>query len=345
MNPPASSFPPLYPLARFLPPEWLERFKNSQEQPLFRGKQILEWVYKKYISNPQEMTNLPKTLKEKLQLISSTVHQIHQSPDGTEKLLIQLFDKRAVECVLIRHEERRTGCISTQVGCPVACVFCASGLNGVTRNLEVEEIVEQVLHLMARNQGLDNLVVMGMGEPFLNYSNLLKALRIINHPDGFHLGARRITVSTSGVLAGIERLKQEPEQFHLAISLHSADETQRQELVPHLRVSVTDLLNAAEDFQKNTGRRVTLEYVLLQGINDSLAHAKLLRDRILHKKFLVNLIPMNPVPDLPYQAPSNSQTLAFQSILHQAGINTKLRLQKGDAISAACGQLLRSHPS
>lgn len=333
----------LAPITGMLPAEWLQQFKQ-QGEPTFRGQQILDWFYKKYEDCPEKMSNLPKSLRTHLgeSFITSKIVERLRASDGTEKLLVSFPDQKAVECVLIRHEERRTGCISTQVGCPVGCLFCASGINGVQRNLTVSEIVEQVFHLMKLGQGLDNIVVMGMGEPFLNYANLRTALHIFNHPQGFGLGARRITVSTSGVLAGIQRFQEEPEQFNLAISLHSSDEEQRRHLVPHSRVSIKELLEAGERFQEATGRRLTLEYVLLKDINDSEEAARRLAQQIKGKKFLVNLIPMNPVPELPYQSPSSAVISKFQSILKNQGIQTQLRLQKGDPIAAACGQLLRN---
>lgn len=330
-------------LPQQLPPRWMELFQNTQE-PSFRGQQILDWFYKKYVAYPKEMTNLPKTLRDHLghSLVSSRLIENLKATDGTEKILLAFPDQSAVECVLIRQGERKTACISTQVGCPVGCVFCASGIGGVKRNLTTREIVEQIFHLSHLGGTLDNIVVMGMGEPFLNYTSLIQALRIFNHPQGFNLGARRITVSTSGILEGIRRFKLEPEQFNLAISLHSADPDQRKQLLPHSRVSIDELLTEGELFQKETGRRLTLEYVLLKGINDSEPLAQLLAQKIRGKKFLVNLIPMNPVPELPYQAPSQEKTLRFQSVLKKAGIQTQLRIQRGDPIAAACGQLLRN---
>ncbi|MEK7484893.1 MAG: 23S rRNA (adenine(2503)-C(2))-methyltransferase RlmN [Planctomycetota bacterium] len=330
-------------LSQQLPPHWMELFQQTEE-PSFRGQQILDWFYKKYISDPTQMTNLPKTIREHLgqTLIFSRIVENLKAKDGTEKLLIAFPDGSAVECVLIRQGDRKTACISTQVGCPVGCVFCASGIGGVKRNLTTGEIVEQIFHLSHLGGQLDNIVVMGMGEPFLNYTNLIQALRIFNHPQGFNLGARRITVSTSGILEGIRRFKKEPEQFNLAISLHSADPDLRKKLIPHSRVSIEELLLEGALFQKETGRRLTLEYVLLAGVNDSEVLAHLLAQKIRGRKFLVNLIPMNPVPELPYQASSQETTLKFQAILKRSGIQTQLRIQRGDPIAAACGQLLRS---
>jgi 23S rRNA (adenine2503-C2)-methyltransferase len=290
------------------------------------------------------MTDLPKALKERLAermpVRSSRLLETHVSADGTRKLLLVLADGERVECVLIPEGERRTGCISTQVGCGVGCVFCASGARGVVRNLDAAEIVEQVLWLREAGEGLTNLVVMGMGEPLHNVGPLVKALRLVQDPEGLDLGARRITVSTSGPVKGFEELLAAGLRVHLAVSLHAAEDGLRRRLVPRGGTgTVAELREMARRWFEATGRDTTFEYVLLQGINDRDEDARALA-RVAGRHCNVNLIPMNPVPFAPdLRAPSPDRCDRFAALLRNAGIVVHLRRQRGDDVAAACGQL------
>jgi 23S rRNA (adenine2503-C2)-methyltransferase len=291
------------------------------------------------------MTNLPKALRarlaERLPVRPTTVVGSHDSGDGTRKLLVGLPDGERVECVLIPEEPRRTVCISTQVGCGVGCVFCASGAEGVIRNLDAGEIVAQVLHARdAWGERPTHVVVMGMGEPLHNVPALTHALRIIQDPEGLDLGARRITVSTSGPRAGFEELLAQGLKVKLAISLHAPTDELRRELVPRGGTgSIAELRRMADRWFDATGRDVTFEYVLIDGVNDGDAHAKALA-RLGGSHRNVNVIPMNPVPFAPdLRAPTPERLESFLAILRRAGVVVHARRQRGDDVAAACGQL------
>lgn len=321
-------------------------------EPPYRARQVWEWVWRHLCFDFGAMTNLPLRLREALaerfHLALPPVLARERDEDGTEKVLLGLGDGASVEAVLIPEEDRRTVCISTQVGCPVACAFCATGQTGFVRNLTAGEIAAQVLHfalsLKGKGERVSHVVVMGMGEPLLNYEATLKALRNLNDPRGFGLGARRITISTVGVVPGILRLAQEGRQFNLAISLHAPSEELRRKLVPLAeRWPLAEVLRAADAYALATGRRVTYEYVLLAGVNDGLAQAralaKLLRGRLAH----VNLIPFNPAPGLPFARPSDGQIELFRRELLAHGIDVTVRRSRGVRIQAACGQLRSRH--
>jgi 23S rRNA (adenine2503-C2)-methyltransferase len=314
-------------------------------QKKFRLKQIQQWLVKRRINSFDEMSDLPRTLRDQLSSefrFSSLTQVGHQvASDRTEKLLLKLSDGELVESVLMRDPDRRTVCISTQVGCAMGCVFCASGLLGVKRDLTGVEIFEQVLELhrlMADDEQITNVVVMGIGEPLANYRNLMTALEFLT--DEFGLGARRITVSTVGLPRQIRKFADSGKQFSLAVSLHAPNDELRSRMVPvNEGTGLREILSAAEVYFAKTGRRISYEYVLLSGINDQPEHAdelaRLLRGRNAH----VNLIPMNGVTELALSAPESPMTARFSGILEGRGIQVTVRQRKGADIDAACGQL------
>ncbi len=311
----------------------------------WRARPILLWIHRRSAVSFDEMTDLSKetraALATKYRTYSTTIRERHTSPDGTTKLLIGLEDGDVVETVLIPEGERRTICISTQVGCPVRCVFCASGLNGLKRNLTAAEIVEQVLHVK-RESGVTmlNVVVMGIGEPLLNYANLVKALKIMKASWGLGIGYNRITLSTVGVLDKLERLVQERVTPNLAVSLHAPNDAIRHEVVPTMsKIRLADLIRAGKAYKEATHKNVTFEYVLLDGVNDDKKHALELGKKIRGTKMKVNVIPFNRVEEVPYRAPSKERIDRFVEALGNCGVPVMVRKRKGDEVSAACGQL------
>lgn len=325
----------------------LTSWLKSIGQPGYRAGQIRRWLVQRRITSFEQMTDLPVGLREQLTRsfrfspFEVVGHQIAR--DLTEKLLLRLHDGELVECVLMRDPDRRTVCISTQVGCAMGCVFCASGLLGVKRNLTPTEIIEQVLvlhRMMKEDEHITNVVVMGIGEPLANYKALMQSLTFLTAEDGFGLGARRITVSTVGLPEKIRELAQSGQQYNLAVSLHAPNDALRTEIVPVNRnIGIQDILQAADDYFEITGRRISYEYVLMAGINDRPEHAEelawLLRGRNAH----VNLIPMNGVNELVMTAPRDPDTQQFLMILEERGITATVRKRKGADIDAACGQL------
>jgi 23S rRNA (adenine2503-C2)-methyltransferase len=268
-----------------------------------------------------------------------------RTADGTEKLLVELADGQQIECVLLRDGQRRTICISTQVGCAMGCVFCASGLAGVARNLTAGEIVEQMLlldRLLPQGERLSHIVVMGMGEPLANLDGLLPALDEASAADGLGISARRITISTVGLPPGVRRLAEQNCRYNLAVSLHAPDDALRNQLVKVNRsIGLSEILQAADHYFDVSGRRLTFEYVLLAGLNDQPEHARRLAALLGKRTALLNLIPYNPVAELPYQTPSHTAVSRFVDMVRAAGINVQIRERKGDQIDAACGQLRR----
>lgn len=311
----------------------------------WRARPILQWIHRRGAASFEEMTDLSKelraTLAEKYRLYSTTVRDRHASPDGTAKLLVGLEDGDVIETVLIPEGDRRTICISTQVGCPVRCVFCASGLRGLKRNLKAEEIVEQVLHVKRESPDpITSIVVMGIGEPLLNYANLTKALRILKASWGLGIGYNRITLSTVGVLDKLKRLVEERITPNLAISLHAPNDDIRREVVPTMpKMRVMDLVKAGKEYKEATHKNVTFEYVLLEGVNDEKRHALELGKKLRGTRMKVNVIPFNRVEEVPYRAPSNERVDRFVEALGKCGVPVMVRKRKGDAVSAACGQL------
>lgn len=332
-------------------------------EPAFRARQILDWLYKKRVRSWAAMTNLGKPLREWLasqyDLVPARFVVARAARDVTDKLLLELSDGSLIETVIIRAPQegvgiahsRRTICISTQVGCAMGCAFCASGLDGFRRNLSAGEIVAQLLWVCYREDAhspradeeiasFDNLVVMGMGEPLHNYDNLMRALTILNADWGLGFGARRMTISTSGLVPHIERLAKEPLGFRLAISLHGASDEVRGQLMPvNKRWPLGALLPAAKAFAETHGRMLTLEFILIEDVNDSTDQATRLAAiaRDLHAH--VNLIPYNQVEGLAWRRPSEARLEAFAAVLASRSISYTLRREKGHDIDAACGQL------
>ncbi|MEC9046836.1 MAG: 23S rRNA (adenine(2503)-C(2))-methyltransferase RlmN [Planctomycetota bacterium] len=316
----------------------------------FQARQVSHWLWKHGVESFAEMRNVPQRLKDALAARgaprATVLAKADLADDGTEKLLLKLPDGDTVECVIIPDGDRTTLCISTQVGCPVGCVFCASGMFGVRRNLSAGEIAEQVLVArgrLAEGRKLTNLVVMGMGEPMLNLDGLLPALQRIHDPDGIGLGARRITVSTSGYPKQLERFAAADPSYNLAVSLHAADDALRKELVPTASHPVAEIVSAAHAYFGQKGREVTYEVVLLDGKNDRRADANAMIDALRGMPCTVNLIPWNPVEEIVEQhglaRPASARVDAFAEHLRQGGLNVTVRRQRGADRSAACGQL------
>jgi len=296
------------------------------------------------------MTDLPKRLRtalaESFTIWTTQIAAHQQAPDGTEKLLLRLADGHTIECVLLRDGLRRTICISTQVGCAMGCVFCASGLDGVIRHLTTGEIVEQMLRLqacLAADERLSHIVVMGMGEPLANLNRLLPALAEATSPDGLGISARRITISTVGLPPAIDRLADLDIHYHLAVSLHAADDELRNRLVPvNQKIGLDAILAAADRYFARTGRRVTYEYVLLGEVNDRAEDARRLSALLADRNALLNVIPYNLVAGLGYKRPGVKAIERFRATLEAAGVRVQIRQRKGHEIDAACGQLRRS---
>lgn len=349
----------LFPVVGALRDE-LAAFLAGYGQPAYRADQVLRWVYRRSAADFGEMTDLPKGLRcilaQHAVLFTSRVAQVLESRDGTCKLLVALGDGAAVESVVIPEGKRRTVCVSTQVGCPIGCAFCASGMGGFQRNLAAGEIVEQVLHAahllrdahpkgkVLSGSSLTNIVVMGMGEPLMNYEALVRALRILTAPWGLALSPRRITVSTVGLPSRIRQLAAEGPGVNLAVSLHAADDLTRERLVPHAQ-PLREVVAAARDYLRQTGREVTFEYVLVKGVNDSAADARGLAELVGRENILVNLLPLNRVEGLAYDEPPASRVERFAAELRRRGVRAQVRRRRGDDIAGACGQLrLRRAP-
>lgn len=330
--------------------EQLRDWFVQRNLPAYRAVQLRRWLFAERAEGFDEMTDLPKALRgqlaEAFTIWTTRVAAHRKSADGAEKLLLELADAHRIECVLLRDDkDHRTACISTQVGCAMGCVFCASGLDGVARNLTAGEILEQLLRLqrlLPEGERLTHIVVMGMGEPLANLNRLLPALETANRPDGLGISARRITISTVGLIPGIRRLADLDCQYHLAVSLHAPNDELRNRIVPtNRKIGVASILEAADYYFEKTGRRVMFEYVLLAEINDRPEHAHELASLLQGRPALVNLIPYNTVAGLPYRTPRPTATARFAEILEQAGLSVAIRYRKGDRIDAACGQLRR----
>lgn len=318
--------------------------------PRFRAQQVRDWVYGKLVAEPEQMTNLSKsdrqTLREHVHFAAAETTAHQRSSDGTQKLLLTWPDGGNAETVMIPDADRRTACVSSQVGCPVGCRFCASGMNGVKGNLTASQIVEQVYQLNRVLQPLGervtNLVFMGMGEPMANYANVMQAVRVLHDPKCFNIGARRITISTVGVPPKMRQLAGEALPLNLALSLHAPNEPLRKELIPWAEhFALDDILDAARHYFEQTGREITLEYILLSGVNDRPEHARQLAKLCKTMRANVNLIRYNEVASLPYLRPKADDVVRFQQILRDAGVNAHVRKSRGRDIEAACGQLRR----
>ncbi len=323
----------------------LEEYFKSVGEPAYRARQVFQGVYQRGLSDFSAFTDLPVTLREKLAgefvINPLELEQTASSTDGTVKYLFRLPDGFFVETVLIPSGDRQTACLSTQVGCKFHCAFCASGLNGFKRNLAAGEIVSQVLALKFKfGHNLTNLVFMGMGEPLDNLENVLKAIRILNNEHGLNFGARRMTVSTAGVIPGIKKLKDFELQINLSISIHSATDRLRSRLMPiNKKYPLAELVEAAEDYIRSGGRQLTLEYILIKDLNDSLYEAEGLAAIARRLKAKVNLIAYSPVPQLPYSRPEEAEVARFQRWLEERKVKVTIRQSKGVDIAAACGQL------
>ena len=321
---------------------------QNGEKP-FRATQLFDWIYGKQASSFEDMTNLSKDFRAKLATLfrfpTLKCQRVLQSEDGqTDKFLWELSDGKRVESVLILSGDRRTVCVSSQVGCPARCAFCASGREGLMRNLSPAEIVEQVLHidqiLKQKGERVSHIVFMGMGEPMENYDAVVQAIRIFCAPEAFHISQRRITVSTVGVVEGILRLTKEELKVNLVLSLHAPNQHLRKKIIPYARrYLLEEILTAMDFYSEETKRDITYEYTLLAGINDSLDAAEELASLVAGKQCTVNLIPYNPVEGLRLERPQREQIEAFREVLDGKGINTTWRYTKGKDIAAACGQL------
>jgi len=314
-------------------------------EPVFRAKQILDWLYRKLVCDFTEMRNLPKTFlaeaATKLEICRASVEDVFVSQDDTRKLLLRLHDGARIETVIIPENERLTCCISSQVGCGMGCVLCASGMFGLERNLTAGEIVEQVLHA-AKQAGRQptHIVVMGIGEPLANYDAVLRAIKILNADWAFNIAARRITVSTVGIPDAIERLAGEQLQVNLAISLHAPNDMTRNQIVPaNRRFGIDKILHAGRHYFTKTGREITIEYALVAGMNDGIAAAEELARRLKGYPCTVNLIACNPVPELGVKPPPYAGVKQFLDVLHKRGIRATIRKPRGVEVGAGCGQL------
>jgi 23S rRNA (adenine2503-C2)-methyltransferase len=334
---------------------------RDQGEPPMRARQLHRWLVAGRAEAFEQMTDLPRSLRAALAAdfvpLGTQVARHLAARDGTHKLLLRLHDGNLIECVLLREEGRHTACISTQVGCGMGCVFCASGLNGVDRNLTAGEILEQLIRLRnllppplapsgrgAGGEGrLTHVVVMGMGEPLANLDNLVAALDVVTAKEGLGIGARHVHISTVGLPQKIRRLADLGKQYHLAVSLHAPNDALRSRIVPtNPKTGLGAILQAADYFLERTGRQVTYEYVLLRDVNDRPEHAAELARLLAGRRAYVNLIPFNDVEGLPYRRPTDEALAAFVERLRQVGVAVKVRKRKGSEIDAACGQLRRS---
>jgi 23S rRNA (adenine2503-C2)-methyltransferase len=326
----------------------LELYFESINEKKFRGAQVFDWLYRKRASSFEEMTNLKKEIiehvKEEFEITVLQLETMQESSDGTKKYLFRLNDGNLIETVLMRHNYGNSVCVTTQIGCSMGCTFCASGQLGRVRNLQAAEIISQVVYVQrdldAMNDRVSHIVVMGIGEPFDNYDNLIKFLEIINHAKGLEIGARHITVSTSGIVPKIYEFAEFGLQVNLAISLNAADNETRSKIMKINKVyKIEELIEAVRFYIEKTNRRITFEYILLDGMNDSLGDANRLSNVLRGLNAYVNLIPYNSVVGAPYKRTSKEKSLAFYDELKKRGINCTLRKEQGHDIDAACGQL------
>ena len=307
----------------------------------YRAEQLADWVYRKAVTDPAAMTNVPAAVADRFDILTSLPVARADSTDGTVKLLLEYPDGQRVETVLIPTATRATVCLSTQTGCAMGCTFCASGAGGLGRNLTCGEILQQVIHLrQATGRRITSIVFMGMGEPLANYDATVAAVRALIDPKRFGLSARAVTVSTVGLPGRIHRLAKEDLPITLAISLHAPNDALRRQLVPTASAaSIEQILSAAQEFFDARRREVTLEYVLLAGVNDTNVCAEALASLAQRLRCNVNLIRYNPVPSMPFAAPTPVAAKAFLERLRRRGVNAHLRRSRGADIAAACGQL------
>ena len=329
----------------------LEELKNwltENGEKAFRAEQVYDWLYKKRASTFEDMTNLSKSLRDKLTehfTLTNLKTLIKQtSTDGTIKFLFELHDGYSIETVLMRHDYGNSVCVTTQVGCRIGCTFCASTLGGLKRNLEAGEIVAQVVKVQQtldeNEERVSSVVIMGIGEPFDNYENMLSFLKTINHEKGLNIGARHITVSTSGIIPKIYEFADENMQINFALSLHAPNTELRSRLMPINRAyKLPELMKAVRYYIEKTGRRVSFEYGLFGGVNDQVEHAEELAKLIKGMKCHVNLIPVNYVPERDFVRTPREQIFLFEKTLKDFGVNVTIRREQGSDIAAACGQL------
>lgn len=319
----------------------------------YRATQIFKWVYKKGVFDFAKMTDLAKdkinTLNDKFKLIDTKIFDVKISKDGTSKFLIKLSDGYCIEAVLLNDKSRYTACLSSQIGCTLGCDFCLSGKFKFQRNLMPHEMIEQLLlmksYLPEGSQNINNIVFMGMGEPLLNYDNVLKAIDIISSKNSFNIGSRKITISTSGIIPGIERLAKEKKQLRLSVSLHSPFQKIREKIMPiSSKYPLKNIISAVIKYSKETKRQVTFEYALLKGINDSTDDAKELSIILKNIPCSVNLIPYNETDKNKYLSTDIKEQYLFKEKLSSLGINVTLRTKRGQDIGAACGQLTLNTP-
>ena len=328
-------------------PEELEAYLTAMGLPKFRAKQLFSWL-SRGTRDFDEMTNLPKELREKLRaeaFISGMklLRKQTSARDGTVKYLWELGDGNAVETVVMRYEHGATVCISSQVGCRMGCAFCASTIGGLVRPLEASEMLDEVLYSQAEfGEPISNIVLMGIGEPLDNYDNVLRFLRLVNRPEGLNIGMRHISLSTCGLVDGIAALREEDLQLTLAISLHAPDDETRTRLMPANRgVGVAALEKACRDYFAATGRRITFEYAMIDGVNDSPEQAAALAALAKRVRAHVNLIPLNHVEEREFSPSRPERLRAFRAVLDRAGANYTLRRSLGGDVDASCGQLRR----
>jgi 23S rRNA (adenine2503-C2)-methyltransferase len=320
----------------------LTAWVQQQGQPAYRGKQLHDWIYHKQVRSLADISVFPKQWRAEISDIPvgrSTIHYRKAAPDGTVKYLLQLADGQIIETVGIPSDKRLTVCVSTQVGCPMACDFCATGKGGYKRNLARHEIIDQVLTVQEDFQErVSNVVFMGLGEPLLNVDNVLAALTSLNQDVG--IGQRMLTVSTVGIRDRIRQFAQHHLQVTLAVSLHAPNQALREQLIPSARpYPLEDLLAECREYVAITGRRVTFEYILLAGVNDLPEHALELAQRLRGFQSHVNLIPYNPIQEVDYKRPSRDRIQAFVNVLQQQKIAVSVRYSRGLEADAACGQL------
>ncbi|MFD0616521.1 23S rRNA (adenine(2503)-C(2))-methyltransferase RlmN [Paenibacillus sp. GCM10027629] len=332
--------------------EELQTWAKENGEPVFRAAQIFDWIYVKRVDNFEQMSNLSKELRHKLeeQFQFVTLKEItkYESKDGTVKFLFGLHDEHAIETVVMKHNYGNSVCVTTQVGCRVGCTFCASTLGGLKRNLTAGEIVAQVVQaqkiLDTRDERVSSIVIMGTGEPFENYEETMKFLRLMIHEKGLNIGQRHITVSTSGIVPNIYKFADENTQINLAISIHAPNDALRSKLMPvNRRFPFNDVMDSLRYYLAKTGRRITFEYALIGGVNDRPEHAEELADVIKDMLCHVNLIPVNHVPERNYVRTPRNDIFEFQRILERKGINATIRREQGHDIAAACGQLRAKH--
>lgn len=329
--------------------EELKILMGDMGEPAFRAKQIFQWLHQKQVNDINDMTNLSKSLRQKLDENAGVskvkeVKKLVSQIDGTVKYLFALDNGSVIESVFMNYGYGNTACISTQAGCRMGCTFCASTLDGVERNLTVGEMLSQIYEMNQDAGKISGIVLMGSGEPLDNYSNVVKMIRILNDPDGFHLGQRHITLSTCGIIDKIYTLEEEKLQITLAISLHAPNDEIRNQIMPISKRNPMDkLLQACREYADSTKRRITFEYAMIKGVNDSDDCARELASNLRHMLCHVNLIPVNEVKERNYRKSSAERIERFSALLNEKGIETTIRRKLGSDIQAACGQLRRGY--